>query len=119
MNIFKWFIKKPQIQNTPINTLLLSLDEANRPFIHIRIEHLTEESAQSYADLLFSLTTGLYNQSLINTLSDIASKDTNIYMFVEKIMEAWRLLNNEEQKAKEVWDNEPQVKPTSFNKTAK
>jgi len=122
MNIFNWSWWKKSKENKqtiPINTLVFTLDEKHQPYIQVKIENLTEEAAVAYADLLASVTIGLYNKSILDTLMDVGSKDITIYKFVEQTLLQWQLLSTVDKKTKKNWYNKPQVKPTSFNKLAK
>lgn len=121
MNILKWFRKNTTKQineDNYINSLILTLDKNNNPYINVRIENLSDDAAIAYADLLSSLTSGLYNKSILDTLMDVGSKDITIFKFIEKIVVSWAA-NSAIEKNNKKCNGEPQVKPTSFNKIAK
>lgn len=121
MNILKWFKKNTEKINedNSINSLILTLDKNNNAYINVKIENLSDDAAIAYADLLCSLTSGLYNKSILDTLMEVGSKDISIFKFIEKIVISWAANSEIEKNNKKICRGEPQVKPTSFNKIAK
>lgn len=88
------------------------------PNIKVTIIDTDDKSAQSFADLIYSLVTGLYTNSISNLLIELSEQDEDIKQFVGKVLFHYNLLQINEIKSKN-HNNEPLIKPTEFLKYGK
>jgi hypothetical protein len=96
------------------NTVTFWIGEDGLPYSKVYIIDTSPESAQYFADMLFSINTGQYINYILSILVELSSKDKDVNNYVRKVIDSWKNItdNNEDTNSKQ----EPYIKPTTFNK---
>lgn len=113
----QWFQKGKKDAYNEGNHIIFSLNNHNEPFVNIKIQNTDNISAEAYGNLIYSITNGLYNKSILDTLVSVGSADDTIYRFVEQSLAHWIKINKQSNNYAPT--DEPVIKPTSFNKISK
>lgn len=103
------------------NKLIFSFDDNGDVRAEIEICDLTPDDALKYADLIHSLSIGLYTQSIIDILTTISKENPSTEEFVKNTLISYSILNTFHQSEKlqnnKKYDsNVPIMKPTDFYK---
>lgn len=108
---------KPAITNNTIdetkeNSISFRIDEWNRFYIRIKLEMDNDKACEEFGKMLFFLQDGRYEQNIVDTFIDMATKKYIKTENVQKIMSGWTALLAEEIGARAA----PCVKPTEVFK---
>jgi len=111
------FNKPKEKTSNPANGLSVILgSESSEPYVYMFVENLDKNEPEKFANMLFSLSNGLYAESLFNTLQELAKENEDINLFVAKVIA--RLLAINENLSKNIAPtediNKPLIKPTNF-----
>lgn len=101
------------------NCIIFSLDQKSNdePFIKIKIQNISTNDSIKFAQLLYDITGGLYNDSIINLMLKMTEQDLHIRQFINSTILNWGLLSKDYNRSNT--DNQPVIMPTDFNKNAK
>lgn len=106
------------------NAIVFSLNPSlnNEPHIKIKIEDTSDEASKKFAEMLFDINIGSYNESALHLLARMSEEDDEIKKFVETTIIYWGFLMKDKKhllNASIVWKQKPLIMPTDFNKHAK
>lgn len=126
--IFFSFYKKPeQIEdisdidkNVHNNYVSFYIDKNTKePTIRTNIYDTSDEACQKYAEMLFNLNSGLYQQSIFDLLSGMSKQDEEIAAFITNVILNWMYISKDAELSYEQkqWNNnKPIISPTNFGK---
>ena len=126
-NIFKKpnHPKEPEDKDLGYNYITFLVDkETKEPYIKMNIQHLTYEDSKLYGEMLFDITAGLYQASMLDILVDFSKQDDDINSFVKNTILHWHALSSIKNElvsgvVEKPWLKRPQISPIEFNKNAK
>jgi hypothetical protein len=111
----KIFNKNIEKKEDPSNGLTVLLGKDDEPYVHMFVENLAQGEPEKFANMLYSLSNGLYAESLFNTLQELSKENEEIRSFVTQVTirllqirdNVYKNINNEN-------NNLPLVRPTKF-----
>lgn len=109
--------KSRNIENFSGNNRLEFIIGDTEPNIKVSIIDTDDQSARMFADLIHSLVSGYYTNSIHNLLIDLSKQDKDIKEFVTKTLFYYNLLLINKPQPRS--DNDPVIKPTEFLKYGK
>lgn len=134
MNILNWIFQNKTIPENKSNTYLssgncivfsLNPESNNDPYIKIIIDDTSVMSSVKFAELLYDIFTGMYNESTINLMMKMSNENPELKQFIHSCILNWSLLARHNDHANKPFENKnyeeniPVVMPTDFNKNAK
>lgn len=94
------------------NSISFKIDEWNRFFINVHLDIDNDKSCEEFGKMLFFLQNNRYEQNIVDTIVDMATKKYLKTENVQKVMSGWTTLLVQEIGNK----NTPYVKPTEVFK---
>lgn len=132
MSIFDKFFQKNNNTKTSDqsgNCIIFSLNPEmnNEPYIKIKIDDTSIGASAKFAELLYDIFTGIYNESTVNLMMKMSNEGSDIKQFMHSCIMNWSLLAknkdtiNETNDQNKYYDDDdtPVITPTYFNKNAK
>lgn len=113
--IKKIFKEKSEKQNLLIkeqeNSVSFITTKNNQPVIELSIQHLDDNNAQKFAEILYLIGNNYYQEDILTMLTEMSQKEPNRSDFITKVISYWGYYISER-------DNkyEPYVSPLSFSK---
>ena len=107
--------KQDKQENSNGLAVLLQNDE-QQPYVYMFVDNLSDQDAIKFANMLFSLSNGLYAETLYQNLQNLAKEGAETASFVNKVITQLLLINEYASKEQKTVTNEPVVKPTNFMK---
>lgn len=93
------------------NSVSFITTKNNQPVIELNIQHLDDDNAQKFAEILFLLGNNYYQEDIINMLTDMSKREPERSDFITKVIGYWIHYVNLKNTT-----NEPCVSPLSFSK---
>ena len=109
--IKKLFTKESEsISGITQNSLLISIDNSGRPKVSIYLADIDDASCDNFAQLLFNLDSGNYQQPIIEMMLKMSDANPELVTVLEKILIKWGMLmaNNSSKIA-----IKPMIRPTT------
>jgi hypothetical protein len=105
------------------NCIIIYIDnKTQEPIIKTHIYDLSDKACRSYAEMLFNLNAGLYQQSIFDLLSGLGKQDEDVGAFITNVILNWMYISKDAElsyQEKEWNNNKPLVSPINFGKHAK
>jgi len=93
------------------NSVSFITTKNNQPIIELNIQHLDDDNAQKFAEILFLLGNNYYQEDIINMLTDMSKREPERSGFITKVIGYWIHYVNLKNTT-----NEPCVSPLGFSK---
>lgn len=100
-------------------SFIIDPNRINEPNVKISIIDTTNDSCKQFAEMIYSLNAGEYQQSITELLLNMGKQDAKIQKFVETTIVYWEYLMRSRKMSSSQSINDPLIMPTDFNKNAK
>ena len=87
------FVKESEgISGVTQNSLLISIDSDGHPKVSIYLADIDDLSCDNFAQLLFNLDSGRYQQPIIEMMLKMSDDNPEFVTVLEKILKRWGML---------------------------
>lgn len=133
--MLQYFRPEPSAENINNEPHSVSDEECNRitylidkndnePYIKVTLKDISKPAAKNFGEMLYNVSNGFYQESVLKILVDFSKEDENINQFVLETIAHWYSLSKAYKKntpgvIEKPWLKVPQVSPMDFNKYAK
>lgn len=94
------------------NSLSVIVDKNNNAVIEVNVQNLSEKNAIKFAETLFLMNTGSYQEQIIKILAELKVSQPDRSDFIERVIQYWSLYSD----AYAENQDKPCVSPLSFSK---
>jgi len=108
-------IKESTENDSLFNIILFQIDENQKVHLKVNIDNFSEEAAKKFGFLLFLLNEGYYVQTFMDLISDFSKESLTKAQFCQQVIGSWSNKIAESDKYELDHQDEPMIKPTSFN----
>ena len=95
------------------NKIVFWIDANGQEYIKIYIKNTEPNLANKFAKMLYDINMGIFTGDIVNILQNMSKQDVDIASYVLSVVTQWKLLYSNNSL---VQNNEPYIRPTSFNK---
>lgn len=98
------------------NYILFELDkDGDIPNVKLKIMDTSDASSEKFAEMLYNINKGIYNQSILDLLLDVGAQDSTINNYINSTIVWWKIFNAQSGNLT-TKKHHPIVKPTDFNR---
>lgn len=115
-NLFKTKDNKLESEKHSSNSVCLSIDEWNRLYIDLAIENFDAKNLEDFGKMLYSLSGGLYETKILDSLVAMAQKNPKYAKDIQTILLSWSSMIMDSSEKNQYNIKQPLIRPSTVFK---